>query len=173
MVSAQKIGISLLLPISVAIIIPLILLFIIDSRTLDDLFSPNLIIVILGLLLLIIGIIGFVKCNLIFIKKGKGTLMPLKRLETQKLIIKGPYKYVRHPMIISVLIILLGEALIFGSFWILLWNIGFFIGNIVYLPLFEDKGMEKRFGEDFLKYKKKVRAWIPQLRPYEQDQQKR
>ncbi|TXT62863.1 MAG: conserved membrane protein of unknown function [Promethearchaeota archaeon] len=171
MVSAKKISFSMLLPISVMIIIPSILLFVINSRTLDNLIFPNLIMVILGILSLIIGISLFVKCNLIFISKGKGTLMPLKPLETQKLIIKGPYKYVRHPMIIAVVIILFGEALIFGSLWILLWDLIFLIGNMVYLPLFEDKGMKKRFGEEFLNYKKNVRAWIPQLRMYEKNQQ--
>lgn len=167
MVSIKQILISLVLPIIVTILIPAIILILIELRTFVNLFNENLIVAIFGLIFLILGIILFIKCNYLFIKVGKGKLIPMKGLKTQILIIKGPYRYVRHPMIISVIVILFGEGLLFGSLYILLWDLIFFIGNTIYLPFSEDKDLEKRFGKQFFEYKNSVRAWIPRLTPYQ------
>ena len=40
----------------------------------------------------------------------------------------------------------------------------FFAGNAVYFPLFEEKDLEKRFGEDYRRYKVHVPRWVPRLR---------
>lgn len=167
MVNLKQILFSLLLPISATIVIPLILYLFIDISTSGVLFNPNLILLIMGIVLSIFGFYLFIKCNLVFIKIGKGTLMPLTSIQTKHLIIAGPYRYVRNPMILAVWFIILGEAFIFASFSILTWAISFLIINLVYMPLIEEKGMEKRFGMEFIEYKNNVRGWIPHFQPYE------
>jgi protein-S-isoprenylcysteine O-methyltransferase Ste14 len=100
----------------------------------------------------------------LFVKFGKGTPAPWD--PPKKLVIRGPYRYVRNPMIISVMLMLLAEALLFQSWPIAAWLAVFFIGNSLYFPLVEEKSLEKRFGDDYREYKAHIRRWIPRLRPW-------
>ncbi len=97
-------------------------------------------------------------------KVGNGTPAPWD--PPKKLVIRGPYCYVRNPMIISVMLMLLAEVLLFQSWPIAAWIVVFFIGNSIYFPLVEEKNLEKRFGDDYREYKAHVRRWIPRLRPW-------
>jgi protein-S-isoprenylcysteine O-methyltransferase Ste14 len=73
-------------------------------------------------------------------------------------------------MITGALLLLLAEALFFHSWPIAAWLILFFIGNAIYFPLVEEKGLEKRFGDEYLKYKARVPRWIPRLRTWGKSQ---
>ena len=167
MVTKKEILISLLLPIFAWIILPTLLFLLIDLNLFKKFLNFNLILIIFGTTFIILALILFIKCNLVFIKIGKGTLMPISKIETKHLVIKGPYRYVRNPMIISVIVVIFGESLIVSSPSIMLWAILFFIGNIIYFPLIEEKHLEQKFGEEYITYKKNVRAWIPRLKPYD------
>ena len=166
MPSAKKILISLSLPITATILVPIILLILVDNKLIFPLFNNNIGLLTLGAILLLLGLILFLECNYLFFKIGEGTLMPHRELETKEMVIVGPYKYVRNPLIISVIIIQLSEALIFNSLSIFIFAILFFVVNVIYMPMSEEKGMERRFGEQFLHYKKNVRAWLPSVKPY-------
>jgi protein-S-isoprenylcysteine O-methyltransferase Ste14 len=87
-------------------------------------------------------------------------------MPTQKLVVRGIYRHVRNPMISGVCAILLGEALVFGSFNLLFWFGFVVLLNMIYLPLVEEPGLEERFGDDYLRYKQNVPRWIPRLRPW-------
>ncbi|NOR22417.1 MAG: hypothetical protein GQ476_07025, partial [Candidatus Aminicenantes bacterium] len=100
----------------------------------------------------------------LFMKFSKGTPAPWD--PPKKLVIRGPYCYVRNPMIISVMLMLLAEALLFQSWPIAAWLVVFFIGNSIYFPLVEEKSLDKRFGDDYREYKAHVRRWIPRLRAW-------
>ena len=94
-----------------------------------------------------------------FITIGKGTLAPW--FPTGKLVVTGLYKYVRNPMIIGVLMVLPGEAIAVLSLSILLWMFIFFLINHLFFLLYEEPNLEKRFGEEYSSYKKRVPRWIP------------
>ena len=85
----------------------------------------------------------------------------------QKLVVRGVYRHVRNPMITGALCILLGEAIFFGSWWLLGWFGFALVLNLFYIPLFEEPGLARRFGEDYLLYKRNVPRWIPRLTPWE------
>ena len=70
-------------------------------------------------------------------------------------------------MITGALLLLLAEALFFLSWPLAAWMILFFVGNAIYFPFVEEKGLEKRFGDPYLKYKASVPRWIPRLKPWE------
>lgn len=53
-------------------------------------------------------------------------------------------------MISGVLFVLLAEAMLLQSWPVAVWMLLFFTGNAIYLPLFEEKGLERRFGDDYL-----------------------
>jgi protein-S-isoprenylcysteine O-methyltransferase Ste14 len=97
----------------------------------------------------------------LFMKFGRGTPAPWKA--PQQLVIRGPYRHVRNPMITGVLLILLAEAFWLGSWPIAVWMLVFFVGNAIYFPLVEEKGLEKRFGSQYLAYKSRVPRWVPRL----------
>ena len=100
----------------------------------------------------------------LFMKFGNGTPAPWD--PPKKLVIRGPYRHVRNPMITGALLILLAEALLFQSWPLSVWMAVFFIGNTVYFRFIEEKGLEKRFGDDYRKYKARVPRWIPRLQPW-------
>jgi protein-S-isoprenylcysteine O-methyltransferase Ste14 len=147
---------SFILPIFVLILVPLLIE---HNRTVHDWASFSI-----GLLLIFIGLYLLSGTNSLLIRKGKGTLAPWS--PTKKLVITGPYRYVRNPMIIGVWIALIGEAVALLSVNIGIWAILFFILNTVYFILYEEPNLEKKFGEPYQTYKKKVHRWIPKLKAY-------
>ena len=98
----------------------------------------------------------------LFARVGKGTLAPWD--PTQKLVIEGPYRHVRNPMITAVLFVLLGEAALFGSTALLLWAAGFFAVNHAWFLLHEEPALVRRFGEDYERYRRTVPRWLPRPR---------
>ncbi|MDR0647703.1 MAG: isoprenylcysteine carboxylmethyltransferase family protein [Puniceicoccales bacterium] len=147
----------ILLPFNVLVIIPAIVLYCSDYSW----EMQNMLGMMLGILLLIVGFCLAGWTMRLFVKIGKGTAAPWD--PPQKLVVAGPYCYVRNPMITSVLIMLIAESLLLGSGYIFGWFIAFLLGNIIYFPCFEEKDLEKRFGEDYLQYKHNVPRWIPRL----------
>jgi protein-S-isoprenylcysteine O-methyltransferase Ste14 len=122
--------------------------------------------VVLGVGLIALGLVLVVWTIRLFATVGQGTLAPWD--PTSRLVVRGPYRHVRHPMISGVVLILLGEAALLGSLPLLLWSAIVFVVNAVYLPLFEERGLRRRFGEEYDRYCANVRRWLPRLRPWEQ-----
>jgi protein-S-isoprenylcysteine O-methyltransferase Ste14 len=116
---------------------------------------------IIGAALLAIGLFLAGWTMWLFAQKGEGTAAPWD--PPKKLVVAGPYCYVRNPMIASVLIMLVAESLLLSSWDIFIWSIVFLLGNLVYFPLVEEKKLEKIFGADYLNYKFSVPRWIPRL----------
>ena len=119
---------------------------------------------ILGILLILLGLFFLIYTNKSFFKIGRGTLAPWD--PPKKLVVEGAYRYVRNPMISGVLMVVLGEALIFYSIELFLLFILFFVINHVYFIYSEEPGLIKRFGDDYIEYKKNVPRWIPRLKPW-------
>ncbi|HEY5902654.1 MAG TPA: isoprenylcysteine carboxylmethyltransferase family protein [Anaerolineales bacterium] len=117
-----------------------------------------------GALIFLSGFALFAWCMSLFVRVGQGTLAPWD--PTRNLVSVGPYCYVRNPMISGVLIMLLGEALFFGSPAIALWAAIFFATNHTYFLLLEEPGLERRFGESYREYQQNVPRWVPRLKPW-------
>ena len=98
---------------------------------------------------------------------GEGTPGPWRPVSN--LIISGPYRYVRNPMILGVVDLLLFESAFFSSIPFLLWAIVFFVGNIIYFKIFEEKELIQRFGENYKDYKNEVPMLFPKFTPYNKD----
>ena len=93
-----------------------------------------------------------------------GTLAPWS--PTRKLIIRGLYAYVRNPMILGVLTVLIGESLAIMSLRIIIWAVIFFIMNNIYFILYEEPNLEKKFGDEYREYKNNVPRWLPRVKPF-------
>ena len=150
----------LILPANVLIVIPAVVLYATDYQ-----WTPNHpAFVALGACLLLNGLFFAGWTMRLFATRGKGTAAPWN--PPKKLVVAGPYRHVRNPMISSVLAMLLAEALLLNSWWIAGLFFLFALLNMIYFPLFEEKELEKRFGADYLAYKRNVPRWIPRLKPY-------
>ena len=98
----------------------------------------------------------------LFWSAGEGT--PVPWAPPKNLVVLGPYRHVRNPMITSVLLMLVPEALLLGSWHLAGWTLVFFLANAVYFTLVEEPGLERRFAEDYRRYKANVARWIPKRR---------
>jgi len=106
-----------------------------------------------------LGVLLVCQTVALFATVGKGTLAPWD--PPQRFVVLGPYRYVRNPMISGVLSILLGEAIFFGSVPLLVWFSAFFAINALVIPLVEEPQLERRFGGDYVAYKREVPRWVP------------
>ena len=119
----------------------------------------------IGLVAAMLGLVLAVSTVRLFLTLGEGTPAPWD--PPKKLVVAGPYCHVRNPMITAVLLMLVGESLIFQSSAIGVWILVFFVVNGVYFPLSEEKGLEQRFGDDYLRYKRNVPRWLPRMSPWD------
>jgi len=147
---------SLVLPITVLVLVPMAIEKS-PAILIDAIFFS-------GLVLIIVGICVIAVTVSMFIRIGQGTLAPWN--PTQKLVTSGPYAYMRNPMITGVLVVLLGEMLAAHSSRLFIWLVVFFIINHLYFLVSEEPGLVKRFGGEYLEYKKNVPRWLPRWKPW-------
>ena len=145
----------MLLPGTVAVVIPALILRLEGSR-----FEP--LTAALGGVLIGIGLALVVWTATLLAKVGRGTLAPWD--PTSRLVVRGPYRHVRNPMITGVGTILAGQALLFRS-WGIAVELAFFgLVNAIYFPLIEEPGLRRRFGAEYEEYCSRVPRWLPRVR---------
>lgn len=117
-----------------------------------------------GVPFLIAGSVLFVASLRRFDAEGDGTLAPWD--PPRRLVVTGPYAYVRNPMISGVLLFLVGEGLGLRSTPHLMWAGVFAVFNALYMPLVEEPSLRARFGGEYRRYAKRVPRLIPRVRPW-------
>ena len=99
--------------------------------------------------------------------RGEGT--PLPSAMARRLVIDGPYRFVRNPMAIAGIAQGVSVGLLAGSWLVVVYALsGSLIWNWIVRPL-EEEDLEARFGDEYAEYASAVRCWIPQLRPFHAD----
>lgn len=119
----------------------------------------------IGVILAVGGFAFAVWTVRLFATAGKGTPAPWS--PPANLVVRGPYRHVRNPMISSVLVMLVAESLLAGSWYLAGWMAVFFTIASVSFVKFEEPGLEKRFGDSYRRYKANVPRWMPRLRPWD------
>lgn len=151
----------LLLPGMVTVVIPATILASTGHSS-----PTNIALLVLGLLLIVVGLVFMAVTIRLFVTVGQGTLAPWN--PPQHFVAHGIYRHVRNPMISGVFSILLGETLLAASLPLLCWFLFFVVGNAIYIPMVEEPGLVKRFGEGYEVYRRNVPRWIPRLTAWEQ-----
>tara|TARA_Y100000588_G_C13472512_1_gene593179 strand:- start:19 stop:525 length:507 start_codon:yes stop_codon:yes gene_type:complete len=155
----------LILPGNVLITIPFLIFLLTEKFYSYDLIDTQSFLFYLALFLLLFGLfLAIWSVRTFYNKGGEGTPAPWKPISN--LIISGPYRYVRNPMILGVVILILFESILFTSLPLFLWALVFFSINIIYFKKLEEKQLIERFGEDYEDYKQKVSMFFPRLTPY-------
>ena len=95
--------------------------------------------------------------------RAKGSPVPIN--PPQKLVTTGLYSRIRNPMVLGWVVMLFGVGILLNSISLVAIFAPFFtLLNVVYLKTIEEKEMEKKFGEEYLKYKQRVPMFLPRLR---------
>lgn len=152
------------LPFTVTVLIPIWI-----SRRYDTglVVGPNMLSVttqVVGILVFGVGLLMFGVSLWHFAVQGRGTLAPWD--PPKALVVGGPYRYVRNPMISGVLFVLVGQALVLLSRPHAIWALVFLCANLLVIPFFEEPQLEHRFGNSYLEYRRHVRRFVPRRRAW-------
>jgi protein-S-isoprenylcysteine O-methyltransferase Ste14 len=109
-----------------------------------------------------IGIAMLVWCFWDFLAKGKGTPAPID--PPKELVVSGLYEYVRNPMYVGVLFVILGHFLWFGFWNLLIYAALVFLAFHSFVIFYEEPNLKQRFGSAYEGYLKRVPRWIPRFR---------
>jgi protein-S-isoprenylcysteine O-methyltransferase Ste14 len=119
---------------------------------------------VLGGVLIVAGAPGLVDSFARFALEGLGTPAPVA--PTRKLIVTGLYRYVRNPMYIAVVAVILGQALLFGDERLLGYGALFWLACHVFVVTYEEPTLRRTFGLEYEAFRANVRRWIPRLTPW-------
>jgi len=141
-------------PGSVIVYIPFVLLCFFGPH---DFFKINTIQYV-GALPIVLGLFVSLWCFHSFLFTGKGTPVPID--PPQKLVKNGLYRFIRNPMYLGILLLLLGEAVLFKSFVLLIYSAIMFCAFQIFIVAFEEPSLHSKFGNEYEKYCNAVPRWI-------------
>jgi protein-S-isoprenylcysteine O-methyltransferase Ste14 len=114
---------------------------------------------IIGTISTVLGAAGYLTCAWNFAYYGLGTPAPIDPPKT--LIVQGLNRYVRNPMYLSVLLVILGEAALFHARNLLIYAACVCFIAYLFVLLYEEPALSRKFGESYEHYRHSVPRWIP------------
>ena len=99
-----------------------------------------------------------------FALQGLGTPAPI--LPTRHLVVSGLYRYVRNPMYVGVLWMVLGQGLLFGEGRLFAYGVLLWLGVHVFVIGYEEPTLRRTFGAEYEVFRRNVPRWIPRLNPW-------
>ncbi|MBC8647025.1 MAG: isoprenylcysteine carboxylmethyltransferase family protein [Thermoanaerobaculia bacterium] len=149
----------MLVPGTVTVLVPYGIVRSEDAATL-----PLGVLRIVGAQLMVLGAWVYLRCAWDFAVVGRGTPAPLD--PPRELVARGLYRYVRNPMYLGVLSVVVGEALFFESVRLLQYAAVLAAGFHLFVVLYEEPALRRQFGESYGRYLETVPRWTPR-RPRE------
>jgi protein-S-isoprenylcysteine O-methyltransferase Ste14 len=113
----------------------------------------------IGVALMAVGAALTLACIATFVVRGRGTPAPFDA--PRAFVASGPYRWVRNPMYIGGFLILAGYALCAGSVAALGVAVAMILAAHVFVLVYEEPALERRFGESYQAYRRSTRRWIP------------
>jgi protein-S-isoprenylcysteine O-methyltransferase Ste14 len=117
----------------------------------------------IGFVILAFGLVLLLWCVRDFYVAGKGTLAPWD--PPTHLVVVGLYRFVRNPMYIAVLTIVLGWGLVFGSVWLAMYLVALAVAFQLRVVLHEEPWLRRQFGDRWTVYAASVHRWLPRVTP--------
>ena len=112
-----------------------------------------------ALLPLLIGAAIYFWCLLDFAVRGRGTPAPIDA--PRQLVVRGLYEYIRNPMYVGVLLVIVGWSMFFRSWRVLAYAAAVGLCFHLFVVLVEEPVLRGKFGEGYLSYCRRVGRWIP------------
>lgn len=127
--------------------------------------SPYFIGLLIGLGGLVVGggLVILIDSFLRFVNEGSGTPMPW--MPTDKIIARGAYRFVRNPMYVGIIAIILGQAILFANAWLVVYAAGVWLIFHLLVTLIEEPGLARTFGSVYTDYLGAVPRWFPRIPP--------
>ena len=118
---------------------------------------------IVGSVVAVIGAAGLIECFGRFAIKGRGTPAPIAPPEV--LVVSGLYRYVRNPMYIAVLSVIVGQALLWGNVRLLEYAGLVWLLFHGFVQVYEEPTLRRQFGSSYEVYCTNVPRWFPRMSP--------
>jgi protein-S-isoprenylcysteine O-methyltransferase Ste14 len=151
---------TILLPGTVTIIIPYIILSVKGENEFPELTLQTVFALIAGLA----GVVVLLYSIWEFAFYGKGTLSAID--PPKVLVVRGLYRYTRNPMYLAVLCILMSEAICFNSITTFTYAVSIFLAFHLFVVYYEEPHLKKIFDNEYKKYIKKIPRWGISLIPF-------
>ena len=116
-----------------------------------------------GALLICGGLIPLLNSFVEFFKAG-GTPVPVA--SPPRLVVSGFYRYVRNPIYVGFMAVLIGQALLFGSAGLVEYAVVAWAVGAAAVRCYEEPVLTRKFGDEYRAYRRAVPAWIPRMRPW-------
>jgi len=98
-------------------------------------------------------------CVVTFALIGRGTPAPFD--PPRRLVVTGPYRFVRNPMYVGAALALGGAALFYRSLALLAFTAGFIVVTHLFVVGYEEPTLRRLFGPEYESYRARVRRWWP------------
>jgi protein-S-isoprenylcysteine O-methyltransferase Ste14 len=118
----------------------------------------------IGGLLILAGVPGLVDSFARFAVQGLGTPAPIA--PPQHLVVTGLYRHVRNPMYVSVLAVILGQAILFADWRLIPYGALFWLACHLFVLTHEEPTLAAMFGAQYESYRANVPRWAPRLTPW-------
>jgi protein-S-isoprenylcysteine O-methyltransferase Ste14 len=112
-----------------------------------------------GVIPILIGVAIYFWCAWDFTFTGRGTPAPID--PPKELVAKGLYRFVRNPMYVGVVTLLLGEAILFGSRALFIYAAAAFVIYQLFVVLYEEPVLRRKFGAAYQRYCAETPRWFP------------
>ena len=116
-----------------------------------------------GVLLICAGMIPVAGSFIEFFRAG-GTPVPVA--SPPRLVVTGFYRYVRNPIYVGFLAVLIGQALLFSSAGLLEYAAASWIVAAAAVRFYEEPVLARKFGAAYQAYRRNVPAWVPRRHPW-------
>jgi protein-S-isoprenylcysteine O-methyltransferase Ste14 len=118
---------------------------------------------VVGALMAFVGLGSLVECFARFVFVGLGTPAPIA--PPTRLVASGQYRYVRNPMYVAILVIVVGQGLVLGRVVLLQYAALLWLLFHAWVVLYEEPRLSAQFGASYQEYRHHVRRWWPRMRP--------
>jgi len=125
-----------------------------------ELWSPQTAI---ALVIILLGAAGYCATAFRFAIVGLGTPAPIA--PTKTLVASGLHRYVRNPMYISVLLVVVGESLLYDSWPVARYALFLWLAFHLFVLVYEEPTLRRQFGDPYVEYCRRTRRWLPRFPP--------
>ncbi len=117
-----------------------------------------------GAAMIVAGVLGLVDAFARFALQGLGTPAPIA--PPRNLVVTGLYRYVRNPIFVAVVAIILGQALLMAEWRLIVYGALLWLAFHVQVVVYEEPTLSQTFGSEYAAFRAAVPRWIPRITPW-------
>jgi protein-S-isoprenylcysteine O-methyltransferase Ste14 len=118
----------------------------------------------IGAIMILAGVPELVDAFARFALQGLGTPAPIA--PPRNLVVTGLYRYVRNPIYVAVVAIILGQAVLMGDWRLIVYSALLWLAFHVFVVAYEEPTLEQAFGREYEAFRAAVPRWIPRMTPW-------